>query len=482
MPSVLACALHLVITRAETEGHSQGRRGRDEIHSGFIRTLEEDVMKNQTSNRKESQSIGKLVLGTAVVLTMFALHTTAQAQSMTSFNDTVGQHAIFLGGDSHVHQLVCPPTSNCNISASWINQDLTNMAGGTTANQFSRLTSFSDAFGEHVFLADGATHIYQLFSSNGISWTNHDLGVQSSGGVGGYSSPGMFTYATTIEDRVFYETSNQHVHMLVSSNGGTWGDSDLTLMTGGTLARPGSEFSSFHDGNGEHVFYVGANEHLYQLYGSWISYTACNPFTGICSPVSYIRWTNQDISVLGHGPLVTGKVTSFSDATGAYVFYLGYDLQVHELQDSSGSWADQNLTIAARGVLPYFYSPLSGLGSLSNAMGRKSFYVGSDLNVHELILNSTGGIDQDLTTSATGPMAYACGGLELPGFTRASITQVESDIFYVANDGKIHRLSQTDTEINAGIFNRNLWVTSGWSDTNLISSSSEVLPFNACIQ
>lgn len=356
----------------------------------------------------------------------------------------------------------------CNVETNWIGKDLTAHFGGLTA-RYGTLTSFTDSFGDHAFYVDYRQHLNEIstqFLSVGVAGSVDDLGVQSTGGISAYSSPGLFTYASTVLERLFYETADQHVHMLLSSNGVSFADTDLTGRTGNTLAMPGSEFTSFHDASGEHAFYFGANQHLYQLYGNWISYTICNPMTRICGPVSYIKWVNQDLTLQTNGPQVLAGLTSFSDATGEYVFYVAKDLHIHELNDGKAGWADQDLTKTAAAILPFTAGPMTGLTSLSNALGRQLFYFGTDLNVHQILLNGTGGSDADLTIQAKGPMASPCFSLKLTGFTRTPSNQVESDVFYPAIDGSIHRLSQPGTEhLLFGGFP--IWLGAGWTDVNV---------------
>jgi hypothetical protein len=407
------------------------------------------------------------MLWAVVALIMSVLPMAAHAQ-ITNLNDGYWRAVIFVGVDFHVHYLACPYYWDCSVAQNWVEQDMTYQAGGTAAGMFSSLASFTDAFGEHVFFSDGTQQLNQLSSSNHWNWTNTAFGVQSIGGLSGYSSLGEGNDASIVEARLFFETSDQHVHMLVSGNGGPFGNSDLTSLTGGTLAKRGTGFTSFHDSSGEHVFYLGADEHVYQLYGSLISYYICNPFTRICGPVSYIRWANQDLTRQANGPLGVGALASFSDSTAEHVFYIANDLQLHELQTGSAGWTDQDLSITARAILP---NSTTGLTGLSNVMGEQSFYIGTDFNVHNIVLNSSGGSDEDLTTA----MAQPCYGLLLTSFTRSTANQVESDVFYIANDWNIHKLSQTATLTKVG------WLTTRWTDLALNFSIS-MPPLNRCIQ
>ena len=107
------------------------------------------------------------------------------------------------------------------------------------------------------------------------------------------------------------------------------------------------------------------------------------------------------------------------------------------------------------------------------------FYIGSDLNVHDVFLSSNGGSVENITSSANGPIANPCFGLELTSFTRSTSNQVESEVFYTGNDEMLHRLSQTETAHTVQILGHpyTLWVVGAWTEIDI--------PFamlNRCIQ
>ena len=436
-------------------------------------------MKRQASNTVvTARRAAKFMFGAAALLTMSMLQTPAHAQALASFNDSVGEHVVFIGEDGHVHQTFCGPPLPCNNGTNWNNQmDLTRMTNGPTNGPWAgsphpRLASYADSHGEHIFAADANNNVYQFFSANGWSWRSESLGVQDVGGMSGYSAT-----STTTTDYLFYETSNQHVHMLASSNGTSFGDTDLSAASGATsiLAEYGTTFASFHDAGGEHVFYEGTNHHLYEIYSSWQYYTICSIFG--CRAYPFLSSVNQDLTNQTHGPLVARIGTSLIDATGESVFYLGQDSHLHEVQNSSAGWFDLDLTITARAALPYGSFQGPGQTSLSNPLGRQLFFLGTDLNVHDVLLST----DEDVTTLAKAPLVYPCAGAALTGFTNASTPgQVESVVFYVANDGSVHKLSQVGYELTFS--GRTFWLAAGWTDLNVIPYSFDVHPMNYCIQ
>jgi hypothetical protein len=93
----------------------------------------------------------------------------------------------------------------------------------------------------------------------------------------------------------------------------------------------GGAMSSFADDAGEHLFYVGADNHVHQLYfGS--------------------SWTDQDLTAYSNGPqaMSGSAMSSFPDDAGEHVFYTGEDQHVHQLYYSA-EWTDQDLTASGKG-------------------------------------------------------------------------------------------------------------------------------------
>ena len=132
------------------------------------------------------------------------------------------------------------------------------------------------------------------------------------GGISADSADGI--------ERVFYETGDQHVHLVGSTNGTSWGDADLTkLSTGGRLAAWGTRFTSFNDSAGEHAYFVDTNGHVKQLYGSYYTIYRCTIFG--CGPVTLIRWVDKDLTAnaIGHPMLASSGALSSFNANFAFL-------------------------------------------------------------------------------------------------------------------------------------------------------------------
>jgi hypothetical protein len=450
-----------------------------QLHSSSASCPEENMNQrrgirkaNNSGDRGVPRLAGTVLLWITAVLAMATLPTTAHTQELTSFSDNIGKHVVFVANDYHVHQRRC--SAACYISSNWVNEDLTQMAGGPpfqppSSFQTANLTSFSDAAGEHVFYRDPNTlHLNQLRFAGGV-WSYQDLGVSASGwgpSTSGYSNGGV--------ERLFYTTSDRHVHMQRSQDGGlSWSDGDLTKGTGGTLAWYSlTAITSFHDSSGEHVFYVGDNGDLYQLYGYWYTREVCVPTPYFhCYLGSFLGWVNQD---LGIRPDYQYQLTSFSDAMGEHVFYIAYDgvyvWNIHEHFNPSGGsgWVDNNWGVAKD---PFFVQGLM-ISFSNNILGEQLFYVGQDTTAgptygsHVYQLYGTNGMRQHLVDLTMPPfipfVSENCASTSGLSDSSAGFSGSD-DVFYAAQDGDLHQLLIQPQPGGNG--------TVAWSDVNLTHRS-----------
>ena len=198
-------------------------------------------------------------------------------------------HIIYLGTNAHVYQLWFNAAA-----ATWNNQDLTVNTGNTLAATGSALAQFFDSFGgQHVFYLGRNQHVYQLYRNDAtFSWSNQDLTAATGNTVAALASPltaflGRVFSNNRDSQNIMYLGTNGHVCQLwFNASSGSWTNQDLTSSppTIGALAAAGSAITGFVDPNiqdgGEHAFYLGTNQHIYQLYHD----------------LSAGTWSNQDLT------------------------------------------------------------------------------------------------------------------------------------------------------------------------------------------
>lgn len=199
---------------------------------------------------------------------------------LTSFVASDGSsHAFYISTNRHVWHLFW------NSTAGWQNQDLTAITGETLAASNTSLASSFDALGDsHVFYEDGNQHVHELFC---CPWQDNDL-TAITGNTLAASGSALSSFTDVqnggIWRHVFYLGTNQHVYHLFGSSTSNWINQDLTAITGSAAAAAGSALSSFADSTTERVFYVGANQHVYQL--SWVAGRGFGSGFGVTSDYS----------------------------------------------------------------------------------------------------------------------------------------------------------------------------------------------------
>jgi hypothetical protein len=372
------------------------------------------------------------VIGFTTAVAVAVAASSATAQGMTGFSDGFGGHVFYVGTDAHIHQLYY---SNAHI---WSNQDLT-IASNTNAlaSSSALLTSFKDGQGEFLFYVSTDSHVHQLAIADG-SWIDGDLTKIARSPV--LAGDWLSSFADTAGRHVFYVGSDNHIHELVMfwprctrlpCPFPFWTDQDLTAQSR-TNALPafGTQLTSFSDAQGEHVFYIGnANGIAPPLCNS-----ACGDVHELLNGIQGV-WTDLNLTVSAQSSSIAFAInSSFSDAEGEHVFYIGDDLSVHMLVCCPGAagnpWVDQDLTLF-RGSIQAKAQAGSGL---RDAWGEHAFYVGADSRVHQFF-NSfwIPWLEQNLNSLAGS--GSAC-------FIGASFADSAGEhAFYLGNDYDVHELS-----------------------------------------
>lgn len=186
----------------------------------------------------------------------------AGATGLTSFSDSAGEHIFYVDSNDQVNHLL--GTVGSSGSVTWMRQNLTQMAAGAPGTSgLTALTSLTDSAGSHIFYQDSGNQLNQLLGTNGsggVTWTNQGLaqfGVSAEGGTP------LASFVDNTGENVFYLDINQSVNRISSSNGVTWTDQNLGFRAAGAAG-----LTSFSDGVGEHVVYVSSSLAVNQLVSS----------------------------------------------------------------------------------------------------------------------------------------------------------------------------------------------------------------------
>jgi hypothetical protein len=210
----------------------------------------------------------------------------AGAAGLTSFADSAGEHVFYIdSGTNQVFHLLGTVSSG---GVTWIKQNLTQMGGGTGASGTTALTSLTDSAGSHIFYQDSANQLNQLLGttgSGGVTWTNQLLNQFPSEG----GTP-LTSFVDNTGENVFYLDNTQRVNRISSPNGVIWTNQNLTTLANGFTAAGTGGLTSFSDGVGEHVIYVGSSLVVAHLISS-----------------GGVSWTNQNLTQLSAGPGTSGS-------------------------------------------------------------------------------------------------------------------------------------------------------------------------------
>ncbi len=274
-------------------------------------------------------------------------------------------------------------------------------------------------------------HVHQFYFAGG-RWRNVDLTSNAgSGQVQAASNSGMTSLIDTVRraPQVYYVGLDQHIYQLYF-DAGAWHNVELTTRSGGVPAASGSGLASLLDtvnGDATEVYYVGNDQHVHQLYFS-------NPSPG---------WRDVDLSLNSGAKAAVapaGNLSALLDTVNGNhveVYYVGSpDGNVHQLYYAGGpAWIDIPLT-STSGVTSF----LSGISSVIDSINGNSIetcYIGSDQHVYQLYFLAGGWHNVDLSVDSGTEVkaASASGVTSLLDTVRNNI-----QVYYVGLDQHVYQL------------------------------------------
>jgi hypothetical protein len=302
------------------------------------------------------------------------------------------------------------------------------VVGSPIVSYEDTLTSEPEVF--YLFIGDprvGAT-VEQL---SGESLSPSSLTVLANAQAAAVSS-GLAAYVDPLagSDNIFYQGTDQHVHLLTWSPGLTW--TQDTRMASAPAAAFASALTGHMNAESEELFYLGSNQHIYELW-RW--------------SLNFDGWHSTDVTMANQSkPLaaVGSPLAGFYDAKAGSdaVFYIGTDQHVHELLFVSGTWTGIDVTSASG-------APLAGAGStlaahLNTIAGSEEvFFVDANQNVQELWSWSTAAPawHPSNVTLAAGAAVLANPGSPLTADIDSVASPNTDEVYYVGTDGLVHQLS-----------------------------------------
>ena len=294
---------------------------------------------------------------------------------------------------------------------------------------------------QHVFFIGTDKYVHELDITAGA-----DLGRQRPDHPGRrrathpHQRPGRLPARHDDSKHVFFIGTDNHVYELYFTAGTGWVYNDLTALARAVPPAATSALDGFRlSDDSKHVFFIGTDNHVHELF------------------IAGGRWDDNDLTTLASAvpPTASSALTGFRLSDDSqHVFFIGTDNHVHELFIAGAGWTDNDLTTLASAVPPTPASALTGYPLSDNS--QHVFFIGTDNHVHELFIAGAGWADNDLTTlaSAVPPTPTSA----LTGYPLSNDSQ---HVFFIGTDNHVHEL------FIAG---------AGWDDNDLTTLAGAVPP------
>ncbi|MGB9234058.1 MAG: hypothetical protein WCC04_06560 [Terriglobales bacterium] len=265
----------------------------------------------------------------------------------------------------------------------WAPNNLTVLANAQPATVGSRLVGYIDpiAVSDNVFYQGTDQHVHLLTWSEAGGWTEDTRLAHAPAAAFASALTGHMTAAA---EEIFFVGTNNHVYQLWrwSKNYDGWHVTDVTIANGTKpLAAAGSPLAGFYDpaAGTDAVLYVGTNHHVYEL---------------LFSPSSV--WSSIDVTGQSGAPnAIDGSMLAAhlnTSANSEEVFFVAGGGPLQELWSWSKTVPAWNTYPLDTAVAPETASPLAtDMDSLTSPSRDEVYYVGTDGSVHEMWSSSDSG-------------------------------------------------------------------------------------------
>lgn len=338
-----------------------------------------------------------------------------------------------------VYNLGQDPGQNFDVhqfafNGSWSYTDVGQDSGVLRASLGSPVISYMNTIynGTEAFYltadAQGNEDIEQLWGRNWYPNNLTDIANAQPAALGS----GMVGFIDPIAgtDNVFYQGTDQHVHLLTWSPTSPWGED--TRLASAPVAAFGSALSGHMTNQSEEIFYIGTNQHVYELW-RW-----SRTFDG---------WHTTDVTIAnGTKPSAAAgsPLAGFYDTNAGTdtMFYVGTDQHVHELLFAGSQWSGIDVTQKTGAPVVGTGSTLAAhLNTLVNS--EEVFFVNSSQAIQELWSDS----NVSPTWNTYNMFVGALGSPENADLGSPLATDIDSvtnpardELYYIGTDGNVHGL------------------------------------------
>ena len=332
------------------------------------------------------------------------------------------EEVFYFGADQHVHELW--RWSAQATFDGWHHTDVSSAAGAPLAAQASPLASVADpsANADVVFYIGVDGHVHELtFACTSSLWTTVDLttayGVPAVGGGSAFAAHLNNITPTTPSEELFYVGTNQHVYELWAWSLGAsfdgWHTTDVSQTAGAPVGAQGSPLATVADPSADSdvLFYLGVDSHVIEL-----------AFVGSSS-----LWTTVDITgkygvpAVGSGSAFAAHLNNATSSTPSEeLFYVGtnqhvYELWAWSLGTSFDGWHTTDVSGVAGAPNASSATALAtDVNVAANPAQDEAFYTDASGDIHLLAFICTAWLTEDISAGGPGLGGGGCDGGSSP--------------------------------------------------------------------
>jgi hypothetical protein len=359
--------------------------------------------------------------------------------ALTSNMDTAGNKLQVY------HLAQNPQTMNMDInqfawSGAWASTDVSTLPTSVTGNPIppavigSPLLTYENTIydaPETFYLAantQGVMQIEQLWgeNSNPANLTGSAQPPTPGSSLAGFIDPILGT------DNVFYQGTDQHIHQLSWSPGVPWAEDTRVTSANAPTAAFASQLNGHMTPASEELFYVGSNQHVYELW-RWSK--------------NYDGWHLTDVTMAnGVKPLaaVGSQLAGFWDSSAAtdVVLYMSVDQHLHELLFAGSIWRD--IDVAGTSGAPAIAVGSAIAAHFNTSAGSEEVYV---VNQDQTIEEMWSWPSQTPTWHAQDAFTGNAANAQPANIGTPLVTDMDSvngtlsdEVYYVGTDGNVHEV------------------------------------------
>jgi len=239
-------------------------------------------------------------------------------------------------------------------------------------------------------------------------------------------------------DNVFYQGTDNHIHVLTWAPGKPWKEDTTLPAANAPVAAFASALTGHMNAQSEELFYVGADRHIHEVW-RWSK--------------NFDGWHTTDITLVANNGfnavvVIGSPLASFYDpgVSADCLFYLGTNWHVFEMENQTGVWTASDVTTAAGAPA---VGPGSTLAAHVNVLAHSEevFAVNADQSIEELWSFSTPAAvpptwnAAGLFAAAGGSPVTAINGSPLATDINTAGSESADEVYYIGTDGNVHGLS-----------------------------------------